>query len=253
MARQRFLMANWKMYKTVEESKSYARSLARRLEDLSGQGRTVEVVLAPTALALDGVVRQLGDSEIGVAGQNLDLGREGAFTGAVSAYLLAEAGARYVIVGHSERRQHFGETDALIADKVRAAWQAGLVPVLCFGETREERERGETADVLRRQLGAVLSASPEGPIVLAYEPVWAIGTGLVPRPADLEVIAGEIGRWLEAAWGETAETIRLLYGGSVKAENLGDFLAVPRIDGALVGGASLDAAQFAAMVAVAQR
>lgn len=251
MARRRLLMANWKMYKTVEESQSYARGLIRRLAG-SGAHQTVEVVLAPTALALAAVARQIDDLGIGVAGQNLDLGREGAFTGGISGYLLAEAGARYVIVGHSERRQHFGETDPLIGEKVRAAWDASLTPVLCIGETREERERGETTDVLGRQLKRVLSGPPGGPMVLAYEPVWAIGTGLVPEPSDLAVTTQAIGRWLREAWGETAESVRLLYGGSVNAGNLAEFLTVPRVDGALVGGASLDADQFAAMVAVAQ-
>jgi triosephosphate isomerase len=248
MDRRPLLVANWKMHKTVPQSVAFAREAMRRLEDAGFDGHR-ELVICPTLPALWTLARILIAAGIQVGGQNLDPGREGAMTGAVSGYLLAEAGATYVIVGHSERRRHYGETDETVAIKVEAALAANLRPILCVGETAEERRHGASEEVVERQLGAVLARVPGAApgLVVAYEPVWAIGTGEVPEPADAGRMAARIRRRLVAAWGEEGRLVRVLYGGSVTADNLPAFGEQQEIDGALVGGASLDVASFVAM------
>ncbi len=246
------LIGNWKMNKTVEGSAGHARTLIRALEDW-WDPKLVQVVLAPTALAIAAVGRILAGTDIAVAGQNLELGTEGALTGGISGYLLYEAGARWVIVGHSERRQHFAEDDALITEKVKAAWQAGLNAVVCIGETEAERNQGATERVVRQQLNLLLAGPLKGGLTIAYEPVWAIGSGRVPEPEEVAEIAAIIHGEVGARWPEAENRVAVLYGGSVNAKNLGGFLNQADVGGALIGGASLAAGEMAAMVRAAQQ
>jgi triosephosphate isomerase len=241
--------ANWKMHKTRPEAAAFADALPPLIADELGR---VEVFVCPPFTALATVTERLAGSGIHVAAQNVHFEEFGAFTGEVSAPMLTEIGADGAILGHSERRQMFGETDEALARKVPAALAAGLVPILCVGETLEHREGGETEAVLRRQLEADLADVADadlGRVVIAYEPVWAIGTG---RNATPEQAADAIAfiRGLIAARSEgAAEAIRIVYGGSVKPGNAAEVLDPAGIDGALVGGASLEPDDFAAIVA----
>ena len=241
--------ANWKMHKTVSEALAYA----REFRALVAEVRDVEVVLAPPFTALHALAGALAGSGIGVAGQDLHAEPQGAFTGEISAGMLREAGAGYVLVGHSERRHLFGETDAEVGGKVRAASGARLVPILCVGETLAERESNRTFEVLDRQLQAGLAgltAADAGALVVAYEPVWAIGTGRNATPEQAQAAHAHIRRRLAGLLdGNIAGTRRILYGGSVKPGNVGVLAAQPDVDGALVGGAGLDAESFAQIVA----
>lgn len=208
-----------------------------------------EVAVFPPTPWLEAALAAAGGpgAALGVGAQGCHPEPKGAFTGAISAGMVADLGCRYVLCGHSERRHVFGETDAFVAGSMRAALEAGVTPVLCVGETADEREAGQTEAVLARQLDAGLAVlrSPEDPLVIAYEPVWAIGTGNPATPKE----AAEAHAYLRARVAETdagrAAAVRILYGGSVKASNIGGFLAVPDVDGALVGGAALDPASFA--------
>ena len=244
-----FVAANWKMHKTVGDALAYAAVLRRRVEPVRG----VEVVVAPPFTALHAVAGALAGSGVGVAGQNLHAEPQGAFTGEVSAGMLREAGAGYAIVGHSERRHLCGETDAAVNAKLRAAVGAGLAPIVCVGETLAERESKRTFEVLDRQIEAGLadlSAAQAGALVVAYEPVWAIGTGRNATPDQAQEAHAHIRRRLAGALGESAaDARRIIYGGSVKPANAGALAAQPDVDGALVGGAGLDAASFAEIVA----
>jgi triosephosphate isomerase len=240
--RRPLLIANWKMYKTVPESTAFARELARRLDEWTGWDELLDVVLCPTAPALWSLHRVLARTGVGVGAQDGVPGTEGAMTGALSMYLVREAGAAWCLVGHSERRRLFGETDAVIGAKVAAAQAAGLCPVLCVGETAEERSAGATDAVVRRQLD-VLGDEP-GSLVVAYEPVWAIGTGLTADPEEVGRVAALVRTSLTGRWGTAGGAVRVLYGGSVSAATLGGFLAQPSVDGALVGGASLRLDEF---------
>ncbi len=220
----------------------------------------VEAVVAPPLLAIVPVIvecgevaRQLGTDPIGVAAQNVHPEPKGAFTGEVSAAMLHEVGARWVIVGHSERRAYFAETDELVAKKTRAVLEAGLWPIVCVGETLEERERGRTLDVVLRMVDAVLQPlSSAGGGVIAYEPVWAIGTGQVATPEDAQQVHAAIRERLAGRGAALADRTRILYGGSVKADNAGELLSQPDVDGALVGGASLTIEAFAPILRAAQ-
>lgn len=240
------------MYKTVPESVAYARELCRRLEAEPAPG-AVELVVAPTYPALYPVASRVRAVGVAAAAQNLDPGREGALTGAVSGYLLHEAGARFVIVGHSERRQYFQETDLMVAEKVAEALGAGLAPILCVGESLAERERGETESVIARELEAVLGEIPRPvpDLVVAYEPLWAIGTGVVAEPAEANRVAGRIRSLLTQAWPGAGDEVRVLYGGSVNPTNAAAIFAQPEIDGALVGSASLTVESFLSLVRTA--
>lgn len=247
------LVANWKMHKTVEETRAFGRELARRLEELAGAGPLPEMVVCPTFPGLWPLSRTMVGTGVAVGAQNLDLGREGAMTGAVSGYLIAEAGAAWVIVGHSERRQHFGETDALVAEKVAAARDVRLTPIVCVGENEDEYRRGETGAVLDRQIGALLdrlSGEMWSELVVAYEPIWAIGTGRVPSPEEADRTAAGIRDRIRDRHGAVADGVRILYGGSVSPKNIEQFWRQPAIDGALVGGASLSVSDFVAMAMV---
>jgi triosephosphate isomerase len=243
-----FIAGNWKMFKTVHEAVLFAKELRSIVTDVSD----VEMVVAPPFTAVAAVAEALRNTNVGVAAQNLHWEREGAFTGEISAGMITEAGAEYVIIGHSERRRLFGETDATVARKVAAAIEAGLTPIVCVGETLEERERSETLAVLDRQVkGGLdrLTAEQIAELVVAYEPVWAIGTG---RNATA-VQAGEahshirqrLGEWFGAP---AAEQCHVIYGGSVKPENIAELVREPDVDGALVGGASLDVRSFVTIV-----
>ncbi len=230
-----FIAGNWKMYKAPREAAAFCRAL--READLGD----VDVAVCPPFVSLAEAVQVLAGTAIGVFGQNCHWEAEGAFTGEVSAPMLRELGVYGTIVGHSERRQYFGETDETVAKRAWAALEAGLRVIACVGETQAERERGETEDVLGRQLSVL---EPHSDLVLAYEPVWAIGTGLTATPEMAQEAHAFIKSLLEAP---------VLYGGSVKPDNAAALLAQPDVDGALVGGASLEVDSFKAICETAAR
>jgi triosephosphate isomerase len=236
------------MYKTQADTRAFFQAFL----PLVAASHHCETMIAPPFTALAVAVEATRGSAIGIAGQNIHWEREGAFTGEISAPMLVETGCRGVIVGHSERRQYFGETDDSVNRKLRAALQAGLTPIVCVGETLAEREGNHTRSVLGRQLeGGFASLTPQdfSRILLAYEPVWAIGTGLTATPEIAEEAHSFIRKVAEARFTpESASGLRILYGGSVKPENIRGLMAQPDIDGALVGGASLDPQSFAAIV-----
>jgi triosephosphate isomerase (TIM) len=248
-----FIAGNWKMFKTVQESVFFVKELRAVLKDPSG----VEVAVAPPFTALHAVAEAARNSVIGVAAQDLYYEREGAFTGEVSPGMVKEAGAEYAIVGHSERRRLFGETDRIVNRKAAAAIGAGLTPIVCIGETLEEREAGRTLDVLDRQIRDGLDAIPAeqvAELVLAYEPVWAIGTGRVATTAQAGEAHAHIRTRLRQWFGaDAAERCHILYGGSVKPDNIADLIGEADVDGALVGGASLEVASFAEIVVRSRR
>jgi len=248
-----FICGNWKMYKTVAETVKYVKEFRSLVKGFTG----VEIVLAPPFTAIHAAAEAARASNVAIAAQDLYWEREGAFTGAVGAGMLREAGAEYVIIGHSERRTLFGETDASVNRKTHAAFAAGLVPIVCIGETLDQRERNETFDVLDRQIKAGLdnvSAGQVALLVIAYEPVWAIGTGRNATPAQAAEAHGHIRQRLRQWFGgEAAEQCHVIYGGSVKVENIGDLASQTDVDGALVGGASLDLRAFAEIVSRGRR
>jgi triosephosphate isomerase (TIM) len=235
------IAANWKMHKTVAETAEFLDRFLGPAERLDG----VEVVVCPPFTALAAAVERTRDSAVRIVAQNMHEEPSGAFTGEVSAPMLTELGVAGAIVGHSERRQYFGETDEALARKLPAALDAGLVPILCVGESESERDAGETEPVLERQLAADLASVPVerlAGVVVAYEPIWAIGTGRTATPEQAqEAIAFIRGRLDPAA----ADAVRIVYGGSVKPDNAAELFAQPDIDGGLVGGASLDPGDFA--------
>ena len=242
------LAANWKMFKTTHETLAYVRELGSLVKTISN----VEMIVAPPFTSLATAAEAARNTRIGVAAQNMYFEREGAFTGEVSADMIKDAGAGYVIVGHSERRRVFGETDQVVNRKVRAALTADLVPIVCIGETLEEHEAGQTLAVLDRQLELGLDGIGGGEVadlIIAYEPVWAIGTGRNATPAE----AGEAHHHIRQRLGErfgaaAAGSCRIQYGGSVKVDNIEALIALPDVDGALIGGASLQVASFHAII-----
>jgi triosephosphate isomerase len=240
--------ANWKMHKTIAEAAAFVDALLPRIA-----ATRQDVVICPSFLSLAEVVERSRGSAVRVAAQNMHEDESGAFTGEVSAPMLAEVGVDAVLLGHSERRQFFGETDEALARKVPAAIAAGLEPILCVGESEDARDAGETEAVLERQLRADLAAVDPAALsglVIAYEPVWAIGTGRTATPEQAEEAIAFIREELRRK-GNAAEEARILYGGSVKPANAAELLGRPEIDGALVGGASLDPEEFAAIVEAA--
>jgi triosephosphate isomerase len=243
-----FIAGNWKMYKTVSEAVVFVKELRTAVKDVD----RVEIVLAPAFTAVHAVAEAARNTNIGVAAQDLYWEREGAFTGEVSAEMIREAGAAYAIVGHSERRRLFGESDAIVNRKAMAAIGAGLTPIVCIGETLEEREREETLAVLDRQIKDGLdriTAEQVAEIVLAYEPVWAIGTGRTATAAQAGEAHAHIRTRLRQWFGaDAAERCHIIYGGSVKPDNIRELIAEADVDGALVGGASLDVRGFADIV-----
>ena len=246
------IAGNWKMHKTRTEARELARQIRRGLEP----GRRVEVVLAPPYTALAAVAREIRGSHIGLAAQDTFWERQGAFTGAISPVMLKDGGCGYVIIGHSERRQHFGETNQTVNLKLKAALAAALSPILCIGETLGEREAGQTLKVVGRQLQEGLADLPPAAaesLVIAYEPVWAIGTGLNATPEQAQEVHAFIRRQLPDLLGPGGAHIRILYGGSVTPDNAASLLAEPDLDGALVGGASLKGESFLQIIAAAAR
>jgi triosephosphate isomerase len=226
--------------------------LAAQVVELSREVPQVELVIAPPFTALAAAAHECDGTAVAIAAQNFYPKDSGAFTGEISPSMLRESGCAWVIVGHSERRQIFGETDAFVAEKVVAALGAGLRPIVCVGETLAEREAGTTLDVIKRQVDAFLPTLAQSNVAcaIAYEPVWAIGTGKNAGPAEAEEVHAAIRGWLAAARSDgpgLAQRMRILYGGSVKPDNAQSLLACPNVDGALVGGASLDAASFGAI------
>jgi triosephosphate isomerase len=246
--RKPFIAGNWKMYKTSPQ----AAETASRLKDLVSDVTDVDVMVAPPFTAIAIVREVLTDSAIHVGGQDLFWEAEGAYTGQISAPMLKAAGCTHVIIGHSERRQYFGETNATVNRKVRAAFSEDLIPVVCIGESETERDSNLTFSVVQNQLEeglAGLTSEEAQYLTIAYEPVWAIGTGKTATTEQAQEVHEFIRGRLETAYGnQVANIVRVLYGGSVKANNIGDLMAMADIDGALVGGASLDADSFAAIV-----
>ncbi len=248
--RQPLLAANWKMNKTVADAEEFLGDFLPRI----GEDIEPEVVICPPFLALRAAAEHCLQSRVRVAAQNMHFEPDGAFTGEVSARMLREAGVDGVLLGHSERRRYFGETDDALRLKVPAALNARLQPILCVGETGAQRDGGETDAVLSRQLETDLAEVPDselGDIVVAYEPIWAIGTGRTATPDEAEEAIGHLRRLVAARDAEAAERMRIIYGGSVTADSAPELLGRPEIDGALVGGASLSEASFAEIVLAA--
>jgi triosephosphate isomerase len=246
--RTAYIAANWKMHKTVAEAAEFVDALLPRIAATQN-----DVVICAPFTALTAVVERRYGTAVKVAAQNMHEEGSGAFTGEVSAPMLAELDVEAVVLGHSERRQYFCETDEALARKVPAALAAGLEPILCVGESERARDAGETEEVLERQLQADLASLESADlsrVVIAYEPIWAIGTGRTATPAQAQEACAFI-RDVVRMRGAVANELRVLYGGSVKPANAAELLALPEVDGALVGGASLDAEEFAAIVEAA--
>jgi triosephosphate isomerase (TIM) len=249
-SRTPLIAGNWKMHKTIAEAEEFIQALLPRVSTADG----VDVAICPPFLSLEAMVESTRGSRGEVYAQNMHFEDHGAFTGEVSAAMLVEIDVHGVILGHSERRELFGETDRALAQKVPAALAAGLKPILCVGETEDERDRGDTERKLRHQVQedlARVATEQLGEVVIAYEPIWAIGTGKVATPEQAQDAIAFVRALVADRSVEQAERTRVLYGGSVKAENAAELLALPDVDGALVGGASLDAESFAAIVAAA--
>src|ERR1700741_3589882 len=248
MARTKLMAANWKMYKTPDQTREFFQDL---LPQVSGHSRD-EIVVCPPCVDLAVAVGSARGSNVAIGGQNVHWKGEGAFTGEISAPMLLALGVTHAIIGHSERRQYFGETDDTVNLRLKAALEAGLTAICCVGEVLEEREAGLTDDVLRRQCVRAfhaISAKKAAKLVVAYEPVWAIGTGKTATPELAAEAHAVIRREATEIFGEDfAGKLRILYGGSVKPENVSSLMSQEEIDGALVGGASLDPKSFAAIV-----
>jgi triosephosphate isomerase (TIM) len=246
--RKPVIAGNWKLYKTKNEALALIEELAPLVADVNN----VEIVVAPVFTVLPALVVAVSGTSINLAAQDVFWEEEGAFTGEVSPRMLLDAGASHVIIGHSERREYFSETDATVNKKIRAALKGALVPIFCIGETLAAREAGDTYNVLGRQLRMGLegiTATQFAPVIVAYEPVWAIGTGKTASDEQAQEAHAYIRGVLSELYGKAvADKVRILYGGSVKPENVKGLMTCPDIDGALVGGASLKAASFAAIV-----
>jgi triosephosphate isomerase len=251
-ARTPLIAGNWKMFKTEEQAEEYIQALLPRVSSLDG----VDVAICVPFTDLRAMVDSARGSRVEVYAQNMHHEQEGAYTGEIAPPMLRELDVQGVVLGHSERRAFFGETDRALALKVPAALEAGLVPLLCVGETEEERDNDDTDRKLRQQVRDDLAQVPAerlGEVVIAYEPVWAIGTGKVAKPEQAQEAIAFIRALVGDRDKQAAETVRILYGGSVKPENAAELLALPDVDGALVGGASLDAQAFAQIAAAAAR
>ena len=249
-ARKPLIAGNWKMHHGGLSGLGLAAACAK----LAPRVPHVDVVIAPPYTAIAAIAAEVDGSGVGVAAQNLHEKTHGAFTGEISAAMLKESGAAWVIIGHSERRQLYGETDAAVTAKVRAALDAGLVPIVCVGETLAEREANHTLDVVGEQVDAFVGvlAGTGVAAAIAYEPVWAIGTGRNAGPSEAEEVHAAIREWLRRKSERLAGHTRILYGGSVKPDNARSLLRAPNVDGALIGGASLDVASFSAIAEAAE-
>jgi triosephosphate isomerase (TIM) len=251
MNRTPLIAGNWKMHKTVADAERYIQALLPRVAGLEG----VEIAIATPYTALQAMVDSTRGSRVAVYAQNMHEAAEGAFTGEVSAPMLVELDVAGVVIGHSERRQYFAENDRAVSLKVAAALQAGLRPILCVGETEEERLAGDTERKLRHQVQEGLEHTPPerlAEVAIAYEPIWAIGTGRVATPDQAQEAASFVRALVGALRAGVDDQVSVLYGGSVTAANAAELLALPDVDGALVGGASLDAESFAAIAAAAR-
>jgi triosephosphate isomerase len=249
MSRTPFIAGNWKMNKTIAEAEAFISGLLPRISSA-----TADVAICPAFPALQAMVDSTRGSRVEIYAQNVHEAESGAFTGEVSLPMLLELDVHGAIVGHSERRELFGETDKTLGLKVPAILAAGLTPILCVGETEEERENDETQSKLRRQVREALAKVEEdrlADVVIAYEPIWAIGTGQVATPDQAQDAIAFVRALVNDRSPEQAEQVRILYGGSVNADNAAELLALPDVDGALVGGASLDPESFATIVAAA--
>lgn len=250
-SRTPLIAGNWKMYKTEAQAEEYIQALLPRVSSTSG----VDIAICVPFTDLRAMVDSARGSRVEVYAQNMHHEPEGAYTGEVSPTMLSELDVSGVVLGHSERRELFGETDKALALKIPAALAAGLVPILCVGETEGERDAGDTERKLRNQIGEDLAGVADerlADIVIAYEPIWAIGTGKVATPDQAQEAVAFLRALLAGRSPEAAERVRILYGGSVKPENAAELLSLPDVDGALVGGASLDAESFAAIVSAAR-
>jgi triosephosphate isomerase len=246
------LVANWKMHMTAAEAAAFAAAFVPLVRSAAG----VDVAIAPPFTALDRLGRALAGSNVALAAQNVNPEPKGAFTGEIAPGMLAELGCRYAIVGHSERRTYYGESNAYVANKAGALFSAGIVPIVCVGESLEEREAGRTIEVVGAQLEGSLALIPDAratELVVAYEPIWAIGTGRTATPETAQQVHAFVRERLRARFGAAGDSIRIQYGGSVKPENVDELMAQPDIDGALVGGASLDPAAFSRIVLFEKR
>ncbi|MCX5778387.1 MAG: triose-phosphate isomerase [Elusimicrobia bacterium] len=243
------MAGNWKMYKTIPEALALVEGLKKNVADVKNR----EVLVCPPFCAIASVVAALKGTAIKVGAQNMHAETKGAFTGEISPSMLVDAGCSHVLIGHSERRQYFGETDELVNKKMKAAFAAGLVPVVCVGEILAEREAGKTLAVITVQIKngiSGLTAEQAKTLVIAYEPVWAIGTGKTATPAQAEEVHASIRALYAGMYGnDAAQAVRILYGGSVKPDNVADLMKQPNIDGGLVGGASLEIDSFTKLVA----
>ncbi len=247
--RQSMVIANWKMYKTAAEAEMFVERVKEEVKAV----KEVEMVICPPFIALESLSRLMGDSNLLLGAQNMHWEKEGAYTGEISPLMLKESGVKYAIIGHSERRRYFGENDDIVAQKFSAALSFGLIPVLCVGENQQQRSAGETEKVVQEQLLTALKEVDEnrdilGKMVLAYEPVWAIGSGTAAYPEDAASVATFIRSLLQERLGDLSQQVRILYGGSIKPENIRDFTSRENIDGALVGGSSLKETVFVQLV-----
>jgi triosephosphate isomerase len=242
------IAGNWKMHKGRDEAIAFVIALRKLLAEAGG----VKVVVCPPFTVLDGVLAACDGSQIKVGAQDMHWEDQGAYTGEISPAMLADLGCEYVIIGHSERRQYFGETDQTVNKKVKAALTKGLIPIMCVGESLEEREKGVTKELIGKQLAqglAGLNGEEISGLIVAYEPIWAIGTGKTATAEQAEEVCAFIREQLAGRFSqEVAEGMIIQYGGSVKPENIGELMAKPNIDGALVGGASLEPDSFAKIV-----
>ncbi|MCK4810527.1 MAG: triose-phosphate isomerase [Candidatus Omnitrophica bacterium] len=246
--RKPLIAGNWKMHKTINEAVELVSALKRELFDFN----QADIVVCPPFTALDNVHEIIMDTNIKLGAQNLFYQKQGAFTGEVSPAMIKDCGCEYAIIGHSERRKYFGETDTMVNKRIQVALEEGFTPIFCVGETLEERENNKTIEVIDIQLKGGLENMKEEDIlkiVIAYEPVWAIGTGKTATPRQAEEVHMFIRKWIEEHYSSScASMLRILYGGSVKAENIKDLMKQENIDGALVGGASLNADAFVSIV-----
>jgi triosephosphate isomerase len=245
--RRPILVANWKMHKTTGEAVAFAAAFTPLVKGADA----VDIAIAPPFTALDRLGQALAGSNVALAAQNVNAEAQGAFTGEIAPGMLADLGCRYAIVGHSERRTLYGETDEFVARKAAAVFSAGMAPIVCVGESLDEREAGRTFDVVGRQLdGSLAAVAPEhaAALVVAYEPIWAIGTGRTATPEIAQEVHAFVRKRLRERFGTAGDAIRIQYGGSVKPDNVDALMSEPDIDGALVGGASLDPAAFSRIV-----
>ena len=244
--RTKIVAGNWKMNKTASE----AAALVEEIKALTADAANVEVVVCPPFTDLKDAAAACAGSHVKLGAQNIHWEASGAYTGEISAAMLKDLGVTHVIIGHSERRQYFGETDATVNLRTKAALDAGLVPLVCVGETLDERDGGKMEEVVVRQVNLGLAGLDIGKVVIAYEPVWAIGTGRTASPTQAQEVHALIRRTLaEMAGGDVANSVRIQYGGSMKPENAKELMGQPDIDGGLIGGAALTANSFAAIVA----